>query len=116
MIKAVGADLVELAKIKKIGIERFAKKVLSDAELKEFNLISNEARKLTYLGGRFASKEALFKCFKSGDKTANFKDFTILNDANGAPYVISKFLNDMKCHITITHTESLAMAFVILEI
>ncbi len=115
MIKAIGTDLVELARIKEIGIERFSKKVLSDKEVLEFENINHESRKLTYLAGRFAAKEALFKCYKSGDKTANYKDFMILNDKDGAPYVQSKFLNSDVCHITISHTEYHAIAFVVLE-
>lgn len=115
MIKAIGTDLVELERIKSIGIERFKQKILNDDELKEFNNINHETRKLTYLAGRFAVKESLFKCFKSGDKTANYKDFSILNDSVGAPYVVSKFTKDFTTHITISHTNLYAIAFVVLE-
>ncbi|WP_025724911.1 holo-ACP synthase [Acholeplasma granularum] len=115
MIYAIGTDLVELNRIKTMGIERFKSKILNDDELREYEQINHENRKLTYLAGRFAVKESLFKCFKSGDKTANYKDFSILNDSNGAPYVISKYTDDYLCHITISHTNELAIAFVVLE-
>jgi len=115
MIHAIGTDLVELERIKSIGIERFKQKILNEDELKEFNDINHETRKLTYLAGRFAVKESLFKCFKSGDKTANYKDFSILNDQVGAPYVVSKYTNGYKVHITISHTNLYAIAFVVLE-
>lgn len=115
MIHAVGTDLVEIERIEKIGIERFKHKILNDDEIKEYDQITHESRKLTYLAGRFAGKESLFKCFKSGDKTANYKDFSILNDAVGAPYVLSKHINGFKVHITISHTNMYAIAFVVLE-
>jgi len=115
MIHAIGTDLVELERIKTIGIERFKNKILNADELKEFDQIAHENRKLTYLAGRFAVKESLFKCFKSGDKTANYKDFTILNDSVGAPYCLSKHTKDFVVHITISHTNLYAVAFVVLE-
>lgn len=115
MIHAIGTDLVELERIKSIGIERFKNKILNEDELLEYNEITHENRKLTYLAGRFAVKESLFKCFKSGDKTANYKDFSILNDSVGAPYVVSKYTTNFVVHITISHTNLYAIAFVVLE-
>ncbi|HHX76104.1 MAG TPA: 4'-phosphopantetheinyl transferase superfamily protein, partial [Acholeplasmataceae bacterium] len=64
MIYAIGTDLVELERIKTIGLERFKQKILSPEEVKEYDDIIHENRKLTYLAGRFAAKESLFKCFK----------------------------------------------------
>lgn len=115
MIKAIGTDLVEINRIKSMDFDRFASKVLSHEELTLLADITNESRKFTFLAGRFAAKEALFKCFKQGDKTANYKDFIILNDENGAPYVLSKYLESLTCHISITHTNHHAIAFVVLE-
>lgn len=115
MIQAIGTDLVELERIKTIGVDRFKHKILNEDELQEYNQIEHELRQLTYLAGRFAAKESLFKCFKSGDKTANYKDFSILNDSVGAPYVTSKYTADYVVHITISHTNLYAIAFVVLE-
>lgn len=115
MIFSIGTDLVEINRIKDIGIEAFANRVLSLDEMKEFSKINHEKRKLSYLAGRFACKEALFKCFKQGDKTANYKDFIILNDLAGAPYVLSEFTTNYVVHVTISHTNEHAIAFVVLE-
>lgn len=115
MIKAIGTDLVEINRIKEMDFRRFALKILAPEELALLEDITNESRKYTFLAGRFAAKEALFKCFKNGDKTANYKDFIILNDEDGAPYVLSKYLESITCHITITHTNEHAIAFVVLE-
>ncbi|CDR30126.1 Holo-[acyl-carrier-protein] synthase [Acholeplasma oculi] len=115
MIKSIGSDLVEVNRIKDIGIDRFKDRVLSEEELKEYLLITHDKRKLSYLAGRFAAKEALFKCFKKGNKTANYKDFSVLNDKDGAPYIVSKYTEQYVTHITITHEEHYAIAFVILE-
>ena len=72
----------------------FKDKILNEDEKNEYAKINHENRKLTYLAGRFAVKESLFKCFKAGDKTANYKDFSVLNDNVGAPYVLSKHTTD----------------------
>jgi len=116
MIHSIGCDLVSMERIKSLEFDRFSKKILSDTELKEYELINHDNRKLSYLAGRFAAKEALFKCFKAGDKTANYKDFSILNDENGAPYVVSKYTTDYVVHVTLSHTETDAIAFVVLEV
>ncbi|VEU83105.1 holo-ACP synthase [Acholeplasma hippikon] len=115
MIKSIGTDLVEISRIKELDIKRFAERILSSEELEIFNDITDDNRRHTFIAGRFAAKEALFKCFKQGDKTANYKDFIILNDSHGAPYVSSRFIEGLTCHITITHTNEHAIAFVVLE-
>ncbi|MFA5693023.1 MAG: holo-ACP synthase [Acholeplasmataceae bacterium] len=115
MIKGIGVDIVKLDRIKKIGLERFKDRILSDEEVKEYFKINHESRKLTYLGGRFAAKEALFKCFKDELKDATFKDFSFLNNNDGSPYLLSKYTKEYTTHITISHTNSDAVAFVVLE-
>ncbi len=115
MIKSIGVDIVSLKRIEELGIEKLGNRILSDLEKEEFIKINNHQRKLTYLGGRFAAKEALFKCFKEGDKNANYKDFSILNEDNGSPYVLSQYTEDFNTFITISHTNNDAVAFVVLE-
>lgn len=116
MIKGIGIDLVDLKRLKEISDERFIHRILSDDELKFYQTINDDSRKLTYLGGRFAAKEAIFKAVSKGDKTAYYKDFSILNNEDGKPYVISKHLSlDLKVHISITHTSEQAVAYVIIE-
>ncbi|RJX24598.1 MAG: holo-[acyl-carrier-protein] synthase [Acholeplasma sp.] len=116
MIQGIGIDLVELSRITSWTQDKFIERILSDDEKMIFDSITSEDRKLTFIGGRFAAKEALFKAFFEGDKTANYKDFSILNDLNGKPYVISKHQSDkMTIHISITHTKDYAMAYVVIE-
>ncbi|CCV63715.1 Holo-[acyl-carrier-protein] synthase [Alteracholeplasma palmae J233] len=114
-VKGIGIDLVEIQKIREIGLEKFKNRILSEKEILEYNLILNENRKETYLAGRFAAKEALFKAFKKGDLTANYKDFSILNDESNAPYVESKWTKDVKVLISISHTKEYATAFIIIN-
>lgn len=116
MIHSIGSDLVSIQRIKEMDLERFKDKILSEDEKIEFSKITHINRKLTYLAGRFAAKEALFKCFKEGDKTANYKDFSVLNGETGAPYVVSKHTQNYNVFITLSHTDEYAIAFIILEV
>lgn len=112
----IGIDLVENKRIQKLMNEAFIKRILSLEEFDYYKTIQDEIRRLTYLSGRFASKEALFKAVSKGDKTANYSDFTVLNDEHGAPYFKNnKYINDMQIKLTISHTEHYAVAFVLLE-
>jgi holo-[acyl-carrier protein] synthase len=117
MIKGIGIDLVNLDRLKAKD-ERFVKRILSEKEFAYYQTMANESRRLTYLGGRFAAKEALFKAISKGDGTINYHDFTILNDIHGKPFVAEKpdLVGDVTIHLSISHTETHALAHVILEI
>jgi len=112
-----GIDLVEIDRIRTLYSRQFTERILSKSELQFFDDIQNESRKFTFLAGRFAAKEALFKALKKGDKTLNFADITILNDEDGAPYIESFPNHDRyKIELSISHTQSYAVAIVLLEI
>jgi len=116
MIIGMGIDLVDLKRIKEITDERFLKRVLSDKELKLYQNIAAENTKLSFIGGRFAAKEALFKAISKGHGKTNYIDFSILNEDNGKPYVETEyFKHQAVIHISITHTDEHAMAYVIIE-
>jgi holo-[acyl-carrier protein] synthase len=116
MILGIGIDLVDLKRISELMSDRFIERVLSESELKLYHNIAAEQTKLSFVGGRFAAKEALFKAFSKGDGTANYTDFSVLNDENGAPYVISKHIEaNHRVLISISHTDAYAMAYVMIE-
>ena len=116
MILGIGIDLVDLDKIKSMMNERFIERVLSLEEQKIFNNIQNDDKKLSFLGGRFAAKEAIFKAVSKGDGKARYIEFSILNDDNGKPYVVSHhFDQKVKVHLSITHTDHHAMCYCLLE-
>ena len=85
-----------------------AKKVLSSEELEIFNSISNENLKREYLAERFSVKEALYKADNS---YFNYDKISVLNDANGKPYL--KYING---HVSIAHDNDMVCAFVILVV
>ncbi|WP_225885821.1 holo-ACP synthase ['Fragaria x ananassa' phyllody phytoplasma] len=114
-IPNIGIDLVEINKIKKIGMQILAPRILSLSENKIYLTFKNSQRQLDFLAGRWAAKEALFKAFKT-PKNINFTnphyhEWSILNDQNGSPYLA----NTNPKHqilLSITHTSNYALALV----
>ncbi|HBG32291.1 MAG TPA: holo-[acyl-carrier-protein] synthase [Acholeplasmataceae bacterium] len=116
MIIGIGIDLVELDRLKELMSDRFIDRILSVEEKKLYENIAAENTKLSFIGGRFASKEAIFKAISKGPGKTNYIDFSVLNDESGKPYVKTDFFKeDEIIHISITHTDSLAIAYVMIE-
>lgn len=114
MIIGIGLDLIELHRIEKL-IERqnrFPNRILTKRELVKYEQMANK-RKVEFLAGRFAVKEAYAKAIGTGiGKHLSFHDIEIEVDENGKPFIHSK---DMRCHVSITHTNEYAAAQVIIE-
>lgn len=126
MIYGIGHDLVEINRVQKIMdrsyIERFAKRILTPAEL---SLSGNSSRPVEFLSGRFAAKEAISKAFGYGiGKMIGLHDIVVLPDPNGKPHVqlsdeawqrLELDSQHYQIHLSITHERELASAFVVIE-
>lgn len=115
MIKGIGIDIVELERIKKLYERqpRFPGRILTKAEQQMFSKLA-EKRKIEFLAGRFAAKEAYSKAFGTGIGGAlSFQEIEIEKDKNGRPY-FSKPAGP-RAHLSITHSREYAFAQVILE-
>ncbi|WP_075618273.1 holo-ACP synthase [Paenisporosarcina indica] len=125
MILGIGTDLVEIQRISKAYNRRsigFVKRILTVKEFKEFHRLDSEKRKMEWLSGRFAAKEALAKAVGTGiGKQVNLKDIEISCDSLGKPDLVlsdkvrALYPENTIYHLTITHTENNASAFVIIE-
>ena len=87
-IFGIGIDIVEIQRIKETYSrygERFARKILSNSELRSFYKNKN---KISFLAKRFAAKEAVGKALGVGIKNGSIlKNIEIKNDLNGKPFV-----------------------------
>ena len=115
MIKGIGLDIVELERIEQAlsRTERFATRILSTRELDIFNGLFPR-RKIEFLAGRFAAKEAYAKANGTGlGEGCTLHQIEILKDTVGKPvlYFDGDLVNGF---ITITHTKTVAAAQVIL--
>lgn len=125
MIIGIGIDIVELSRIEKI-IERqdraFIQRVLTVSERKAMPEAS--WRRVEYIAGRFAAKEAISKALGTGiGSSVSFQDMEIMPNDSGKPVVsISDRVlreivgtDECYCHISITHSREYAAAQAILE-
>lgn len=115
MSREVGIDIVEFAEMKEKISDKFKHRVLSIEELKCYDSINNEKRKLEYLAGRFAAKEAYTKVYKSFDEPLNFVDVEVLSDEFGAPYIVSKYRPKDRIKVSISHSKNYVVAICIKE-
>lgn len=116
MIEGTGIDLLEIERVEKIILRQpnFSKRILTEKEKFHFQKLS-EHRKIEFLAGRFAAKEAFSKALGTGiGKKLSFLDIEILPDKKNKPIVYTaKYSGNI--HVSITHTEYYVMAQVILE-
>lgn len=114
MIYGIGCDIVDINRFEKyIDNTKRLEKLYTKNELDEFYKITNHRRKLEFLAGRFAVKEATSKALGVGiSKEFSFHDVEVKKDERGKPYIeYEKF----KTHLTISHTDTTVVAFVVLE-
>lgn len=86
MIIGIGTDIVHIPRIEALLVKHgntIAKRILSDAELAQFQQAKLPA---AFLAKRFAAKEATAKAFGSGFRDGlSLKHITVSNDASGKP-------------------------------
>ncbi len=116
MIVGIGTDVVKISRIS----ENLAKRILSK---EEFEIWELRKKKLEFLAGRFALKEAFFKALGSGVRCYSFRDLSFLPDKMGKPLLkenekLKRMMRDYgfeKVHASLSHDGGMAVAFVILE-
>lgn len=114
MIKGIGIDLVDIARFKDKLYDAFIDRILSQEERHVFDGFKEEQRQMTYLASRFAAKEAYTKAVKHFDSPLNFKDVSVLNDAHGAPYLVSAYQPHRPVWVSLSHTHTQVVAMVVL--
>lgn len=117
MIVGTGIDIVELTRIEEAinRSPRFSQRILSERELIYYQQLQSR-RKVEFLAGRFAAKEAFAKAVGSGiGGDLSWQDIEILADNKGKPIVVSK-KTDGQIHLSISHSREYAIANVIIEL
>ena len=109
-MKNVGIDIVENDRIRKVIGTGFVKKVLSSEEQERFEGFSEE-RKVQFLAGRFAAKEAIIKALTDYEVPL-MKDLNIVNNEKGKPEIEYK---DYIIHLSISHERNYATAVAVLD-
>ena len=122
MILGVGIDLISVSKIaESVKSESFRRKIFTQAEIESCESVANS--KECY-AGKFAAKEAFMKAIGKGIRQEVwYLQIEVLNQETGAPYIhvngeAQRTLSDLKAErvlVSISHTEGMAVAVVLLE-
>ena len=115
MILGHGIDLQDIDQISKAFERnpRFACKVLTEREHDYFESLKGQKR-INFLAGRWAAKEAFSKAWGTGIGQLRFQDLEVMADDKGAP-VFTKHPFKGRVLVSISHTANLVQASVILE-
>jgi holo-[acyl-carrier protein] synthase len=123
MIKGIGVDIIDVARIKKM-VEKgsgFVEKVFTETEIR---YCRGKYRPGVHYAGRFAAKEAFLKAMGTGLRGAMaWTDISVENNELGKPGIIlaRKTLENFKknkfqtINLSISHTREYAVAFVIIQ-
>ena len=126
MILGVGVDLIEVARIQRalenprIG-QRVRQRVFTDGEVE---YCERRKRKYESYAGRFAAKEAVMKALGRGwGRKVGWLDIEVVLAVSGEPGIslhdkASSFARELGIEhfsLSITHTESYAIAYLIAE-
>ena len=122
MIIGIGVDLVSIEKMaESIKSDAFKRKVFTPTEIKSCESVVNIAERYA---GKFAAKEAFMKAIGKGIRQEVwFTQIEILNHETGAPHIqvhgkaerVFLALGVKNIHISISHTDGMAVAMVVLE-
>lgn len=115
MIYGIGIDIVEIKRIQDTYQRqpKLAERILTETEFEIFQSY-NGRKRLEFLAGRFAAKEAYAKAFGTGiGEKLSWHDMQILPDEKGKPIIHGS--SDWIMHVSISHSKEYAVAQVILE-
>ena len=120
MILGVGTDIIEILRIEEAisNNSNFLNKLFTE---KEIEMFKKRKMKSEVIAGNFSAKEAISKTLGTGFRGFSFKDIEVLRDELGKPIVylsenIEKIIGrDYKINLSISHNNTSAIAFAILE-
>lgn len=117
MIQGIGIDIIDLHRISKLikRNPRFITKVLASKERVYYHTLVSAKRKVEYVAGRFAAKEALGKALGTGLGKLCFTDIAVLNDDSGKPVLYFPGDHLYHTHVSISHSDTSAVANVVLD-
>jgi holo-[acyl-carrier protein] synthase len=113
-----GVDLIDIERIREAierHGERFVARIFTEAEQRDCG------GRVSSLAARFAAKEAVSKALGCGIGDVSWLDIEIRSDENKAPYLVlhgegerlAKQLGLSNWSVSLSHTESQAIAFVV---
>ena len=115
---ACGTDIIEIGEFARgleLGGERFLRRIYTERERERY------ATRIPELAARFAAKEATSKALGTGIRGLTWRDMEILSNRRGKPILVlhggaaarAEALGLVSFDVSLTHSRTLAMAFVV---
>jgi holo-[acyl-carrier protein] synthase len=124
MIGAVGTDSIEIERIQR-AVDRWGERFLNRVfQPEEIDYCRSRPRPYQHYGARFAAKEACMKCLGRGVWGGmGFREIETVRDEEGRPgLVLHGYAGEVfersgatHLHLSLTHTETIATALVVME-
>jgi holo-[acyl-carrier protein] synthase len=123
MVVGTGIDIVEVPRIAK-SLERFGERFLNRIYTpSEIRYCDSKANRIERYAARFAAKEAGMKALGTGMRGVSWKDFEVGREPSGRPTMlfhgraaeVAKRLGVRRAHLSVSHTEEHAVAYVLVE-
>jgi len=124
MIVGTGIDVVEVSRIAR-AVERYGKRFLERVfTADEIRYCESKRNRIERYAARFATKEAAMKALGTGlSRGVTWQQIEIRREPGGRPTVFfagvaaefARQLGAARAHLSITHTQAMAVAHVILE-
>ncbi|KAI5968772.1 hypothetical protein CANMA_002208 [Candida margitis] len=123
LVVGIGIDIIKASRFENLletktssFAERLCKRILHPTkELPRFKEMSPQ-RRVQFLTGSWAAKEALFKTLQVHEQGEfNFNEWYRFNDTNGKPFIWNDKYNsnDEEFHLSISHDDSIVIATVL---
>ena len=111
----IGTDIIEVQRISSLISKynlSFTNRIFTKSE-REY--CQSKRKPEVHYSGRFAAKEAVFKAINASSQKLfqNFKSIEVLQSTNGRPVVIPHSYLKYKLDVSISHTNSHAVAMAI---
>jgi holo-[acyl-carrier protein] synthase len=123
VILGTGIDLAEVARIRE-AVEKYGTRFLERVfTAGEIAYVETKANRFERYAARFAAKEAGMKAIGTGWRGGvRWQDFEVRNRRSGRPELllhgvaaeVARRMGVERIHLSLTHTETMAQAFVIL--
>ncbi len=121
-VRGVGVDAVEVERFRRVLGRRpgLAERLLTEAERADAARLPDPGPRLA---ARFAAKEAVLKALGVGIGAAAFRDVEVVRDTSGRPSLslagaaarLAARHGVTRWHLSLTHTDRLAVASVVAE-
>ena len=114
----IGTDLVDIDRIQ-LSIEKYRTKFLDRVfSKKEQKYCQSKSKPSIHFAGRFAAKEAVIKSIKSSGyaQPIEFNSIKIMNNPDGSPSVELDLPFKGNVKVSISHTDTYAIAFALSEL